>query len=46
MRPYLLWRLTGAIPESVTQPQRLTEGLALHLRYADLLTLLVQIGKH
>src|SRR5262245_11501861 len=45
MRPYLLWRLSGATSETITQPERLSEGLALHLRYADLLTVLVQIGE-
>jgi hypothetical protein len=45
MRPYLLWRLIGTTPETITQPQRLSEGLALHLRYADLLTVVVQIGE-
>lgn len=45
MRPYLLWRLSGATVETIAQPERWSEGLALHLRYADLLTVLVQIGE-
>jgi hypothetical protein len=44
MRPYLLWRLTGATSETIAWPERLSAGLALHLRYTDLLTVLIQIG--
>jgi hypothetical protein len=40
----LLWRLTGATQETLTQPERLVHGLTLHLRYADVLAVLVQIG--
>jgi hypothetical protein len=40
-----LWRLSGAAPTMMTQPQRLVEGLRLHLAQAALLTVLVQIGE-
>jgi hypothetical protein len=46
MPQHLLWRLTGATQETLTQPERLVNGLTLHLRYADVLTVLVQIGHH
>lgn len=42
--PRLLWRLTGAIACDPAEPPALTEGLRLHLRYADLSSVLVQIG--
>jgi hypothetical protein len=40
----LLWRLDGTSAASPS-PERLAEGLRLHLEHSDLITILVQIGE-
>src|SRR5262245_54717436 len=41
----MLWRLEGAIPEALRDPERLADGLRLHLAHAGLITVLMQIGE-
>src|SRR5690349_10750093 len=40
-----LWRLDGATDATLIQPDRLEQGLKLHLEYTQLSTVLMQIGE-